>query len=284
MLEPRTGQTGYSIAVLFNGSKKLRLQLDTGAHGILIHAKAAERMKLETVSPSHIRGIGDLGQQQGNIVMAQSVAIGPLDFHNCPLHVTGKKLMPDVDGIIGINVFQQFLITLNLPKNIMEINPLPSISGVSTDPESWKNLDRTIPPELQSFALIGSWGNLAIPTLVNKKKSAYFFLDTGASVNVVSREMASQVSELRDVGKVLGGLSGTTNTYVAQNVSLQIGHLYQANDSIYAIDLKDMNHKLGLEISGLLGHPMLSNLVITVDLRDGLIDFQYPFAHKDKGN
>jgi tetratricopeptide (TPR) repeat protein len=274
VIEPRTGQTGYRVTVLLNGTKKVNLQLDTGAHGILIHRKAIEKLKLETVGSTHVSGIGDSGQQQGHVALVQSVKIGPLEFLDCPLTVTEKSLM-DRDGIIGIDVFERFLITLNFPMNKLEFCPLPPIPGVSTDPESWKNLDRTIPSDLKSFALMGHWGNFAIPTMINKKKSGFFFLDTGASVNILSKKIAQEVSSLQDIGKVLGGLSGRTQTFLAKNVSIQIGHLSQENDAIYVIDFKDMNKKLGLEISGLIGFPLLKNLVITMDLRDGLLDLKY---------
>jgi len=284
VMDPRTGKTGYSISVLFNGSKKVNLQLDTGAHGILIRHNVMEKLNLELLGPSHISGIGDSGQQQADLALAQSVGIGPLEFHTCPLRVTGKRLPFDRDGIIGVDVFEQFLITLNLPNNKLEFGPLPEIQGISTDPESWKNLDRTIPPDLKSFALMGRWGNLVIPTIINQKKTGFFFLDTGAATNVLSKAIAQELVSLQDMGKTYGGLSGRTETYLAKNVSVQIGRLYQENARIYAIDLKDMSQKLGLEISGLLGYPMLSNLVITLDLRDGLIDFQYPSGNAPRKN
>ena len=276
---PRTGQTGYRIAVILNGSKKVNLQFDTGADGILIHRKIVEKLNLEFFSPGHIRGIGESGLQKANMALAQSVKIGSLEFHNCPLTITEKKLTLDIDGIIGADVFRQFLLKLDFPKNRLEIVPLPPINGKSyDDPESWKDLDRAVPSELAGFALMGRCGNLVIPTVVNKKKGAFFFLDTGAAVNIVSRDLAQQVTSLRDVGKVIRGLSGTTQTYIANNISLQIGRLYQENEGMYAIDLKDMSHKLGLEISGLIGYPMLKLLTITIDFRDGLINFEYPFG------
>ena len=136
MFEPRTGHTGYSIPVLFNGSTKANLQLDTGAHGILVHRKLIEKLKLEILSSSHISGIGDSGQQEGNVALAQSVRIGPLEFRNCPLAVSEKNLLPGRDGIIGLDAFERFLITLNLPNSKLELRPLPEIPGISDDPES----------------------------------------------------------------------------------------------------------------------------------------------------
>ena len=65
---PRTGQTGYIIPVLVNGSKKVRLQFDTGAHGILIQQRKLKKLNLEALNLRHIRGIGDSGLQKGATV------------------------------------------------------------------------------------------------------------------------------------------------------------------------------------------------------------------------
>jgi tetratricopeptide (TPR) repeat protein len=282
---PRTGQTGYRIPVFVNGSKKVRLQFDTGAHGILIQQEKLKKLNLAALNSQHFRGIGDSGLQKGATVLAESVKIGPLEFHNCPLTITERKFISGVDGFIGANVFERFLLTLNFPERKLEFRPLPPIRGESfSDPESWKQLDRTIPPELASFALMGSHGNLVIPTLVNNKKGGFLFLDTGASVNVVSSSLAEEVASLRNVGKVIRGLSGSTQTFIARDITLQIGRFRQRNDEMYSIDLKEMSHNLGLEISGLLGNPLVRQLATTIDFRDGLIDFWYPYANTVKQN
>jgi tetratricopeptide (TPR) repeat protein len=280
--QPRTGRTGYIVTVLLNGVIKAKLHLDTGSRGILIDEKAVADLNLETVSPCHIGGLGDSEPQLGKTMLAQSVRIGPIEFHNCPLTVAAKKLFSDADGIMGIDVFRQFLITLDFPDGKLKLSPLPPVGGASADPKSWRNLDRTVPREMESYAPIGSWGNLVIPTLVNKTALGYFFLDTGASESMLSLEMAKKFSDLLDMGKTIRGVSGFAQAYLARDITLQIGHFSQNNETIPAIDLKDMSHRLGFEISGFLGHSLLKYLVITIDLRAGLIDFQYPDANAAK--
>jgi tetratricopeptide (TPR) repeat protein len=273
---PLLGETGYQISVLLNGAKKVKLQFDTGADGILIHRKLVKELNLETVSTDHIWGVGDSGPRHANIAIAESVKVGALEFRNCPLTVTEKSLLANTDGIIGAEVFKRFLLKLNLPRKKLELNQLPPIGGTPfDDPESWKNLDRTVPPELASFTPIGNYDHLVIPTGVNRKKTGFFILDTGAAVNVVSRELAKQVADLHAIGRVLQGISGASQTYLAPNVSLQLGRLNQKSDQIYVMDMKEMSRDLGVEISGLLGYPLLRHLSITIDYRDGLIEFEY---------
>jgi hypothetical protein len=41
-----------------------------------------------------------------------------------------------------------------------------------------------------------------------------------------------------------------------------------------AIDLREMSRREGVEISGLIGYPAVSQAILTINYRDGLIDIQ----------
>ncbi len=55
MIDPRR-MRGWSLSVSINGSKPLSLMLDTGAGGILLTSKAAERVGLQKTTGSQISG------------------------------------------------------------------------------------------------------------------------------------------------------------------------------------------------------------------------------------
>jgi predicted aspartyl protease len=55
----------YGLPVRINGGRPLKLIFDTGAGGILIHSKAAEKAGIERVASTKIKGIGDAGAQSG---------------------------------------------------------------------------------------------------------------------------------------------------------------------------------------------------------------------------
>jgi predicted aspartyl protease/Flp pilus assembly protein TadD len=274
---PSSEPKGWQVIVFING-RKTTLQLDTGARNILLTPGKARNLELETISPVHIEGLGNLGAQSGKTALAKTVKIGPLEFKNCPVTVSDRKLTFNADGIMGIDIFQSYLVALNFPQNKMELKSLPPIEGKTYgDPLSWKELDRTIPPELASFALMGWRGHITIPTIVNNKKAGFFILDSGSGRNIVNQDFAASITGMGDAFPVVVlGLSGAIQASIVKDASLSIGRFKQDNSDLLMLDLNDMSHHAGFEISGLIGYPLLKHLVIIIDFRDGLIDFQYP--------
>jgi len=95
---------GDGLGVKLNGTPALLL-LDTGASGILVDRKFAEKAGVKRIGETEISGIGDKGGASGYVGFADSVRIGDLEFQNCFVEVTDKKAMTGEDGLIGANVF-----------------------------------------------------------------------------------------------------------------------------------------------------------------------------------
>jgi hypothetical protein len=73
-------------------------------------------------------------------------------------------------SMIGSDVFEQFLISPDLPGLRVLLQPLPAIEGRRyDDPESWKEFDRRSIPELNEFMPVRRWIHLLLDTLVNGK-------------------------------------------------------------------------------------------------------------------
>jgi len=265
-----------------NGLKAVDLQFDTGASGLMIQQKLAQKLGIEVISEAAVRGIGDDGRRKSYVGLAASVRFGEVEFRDCTIDVSEKKLLGNTEGLIGSVVFEQFLIRLNLPEDRVQLEPLPPIAGRRyDDPKSWNDLDRTPIPELNEFVPVRHWGHLLMDTLVNEKLRGFFFLDTGAADNFISQELARRVTSLQSSNAIIRGISGNVkDVALARNVMLQVGRFRQQNRRIYAISFKEMSNNFGLEISGLLGHPLLSHLVIVIDYRDGLLNLIYPDKNK----
>ena len=89
--------------------------------------------------------------------------------------------------------------------------------------------------------------------------------------------MAERVTSTVRAGNVaLKDISGIMDTFIANNITLQIGRHILNHESIYAVSLNDMSHRIGIEISGLLGYSFFNNLLVTIDYRDGLIYYSLP--------
>ncbi|MFN8007984.1 MAG: aspartyl protease family protein [Terriglobia bacterium] len=271
-------QIGYKLKARINGRNWIELQLDTGARGVLIHRKLAEKLQVQMVSGSRVMGAGDEGKRKAFVGLADSIEIGGVQFKDCTIHVSDKKLVGDFHGLIGSSVFAQFLICLNLPKNQIQLQPLPPIQGKRyDDPHAWSQLDRTAIPELAEMVPARNWGHILLDTLVNGRSRGFFILDTGAAESIINLELAQKVTSLQPAGVTIRGLSGDVKkTMMAQEILLQVGNFRQQNDGMLAMSFKKMSKDVEFEISGLLGYPLLSQILVYLDYRDGLVNLVYP--------
>ncbi len=116
--------TGYALAVKLDGHNS-HLLVDTGASGIYIGRKFAEKAGLTRISETKFVGVGDKGPQGGYLALAGHIRIGELEFEDCVVHVTDRTPMADEDGLIGADVFGSYLIDIDLPERKLRLSPLP---------------------------------------------------------------------------------------------------------------------------------------------------------------
>ena len=293
---------GSALGVDING-KPARLLLDTGASGIVISAKMAAEAGLKPVADVHMGGIGDKPDSASHAAWAESVKLDDAEFHNCPVFIVDK--MPvQADGIIGTDVFQNFLIEIDYPTSTFRLSQLPphpddiatapvrsagDEGGQASDTKAFESTpqakprrqyqDRDIAPEMHSYLQafrIGS--DLLIPTTIDEKEQKLFLLDTGAFDNALSTAAAQQVTKIHRAPRIdIQGMNGSVKkVYIADRaVTLDFGHLRQTVPDMVAIDMSSLSRQEGTEISGTLGMVMLHMLKIRLNYRDALVDFQY---------
>jgi predicted aspartyl protease len=307
-----TDLAGYGLSVALNGSKT-NLLLDTGASGILVNRRAAERAGVRKMTETKIWGIGDQGPKTAFIGIADSIRIGELEFQNCPVRVSESRSVAHGDGLIGADVFENFLVEVNFPGEQLKLSELPKRPGQANeqlvlmneedetdDPEEattetdanrkgqTKNLssatavsgpqDRYIAPEMQSFSRVYRFGShLLVPTRVGEAPLKLFMLDTGAFTNVISPAAAREVTKVHgDPDTPVMGISGSVkHVYSANKAVLQFGHLRQETQDMVSFDMTSTSDSEGVEVSGFLGFVTLRLLVLKIDYRDGLVDFDY---------
>ncbi len=274
---------GYGLTVKVNGVSS-RLLLDTGAGGILIDKKIAEKAGVKSIRDIHISGFGDQGATAGFQGHADKIQIGGLEFDDCLVEVAGTSSVADGDGLIGANVFKHFLVDIYMPDNKMKLSELPPYpdeqsSDVSLDSQSsarsnWH--DRYFPPAMKDYTPVYEFGHgLLIPTSVNSKPARLFLIDTGAFDNELSLAEAKEVTRVAtDYGTEVRGLSGKTKkVYNAQNATIQFSNVRQQREDLIAVDMSHISEDFGTEISGVLGFQMLWMLHMKIDYRDGLVNF-----------
>ena len=141
----------YGMPVSLNGHSS-NLLLDTGASGILIGRKAAEKAGLTRISDISFVGFGDKGSQSGYLAVANHIRIGELEFADCVVTVAEHAYNGDVgdvgDGLIGADVFSSYLVDIDFPAEKLRLSPLPKrpdetveAAALGSVAESLSNLD-----------------------------------------------------------------------------------------------------------------------------------------------
>jgi predicted aspartyl protease len=275
---------GYGLRVNLNGASS-KLLLDTGASGILVARKIAEKAGIQPVLEQKVRGVGDNGPASGYIGYADSIKIGDLEFKDCYVEVIDKNPIGE-DGLIGADVFSGFLVDIDFPNSKFRLSPLPPRPDESAAPVALESrsagvrqfYDPYVAPEMKSFTPVFRFGhNLLIYTGLNDLPPKLFVIDTGAFSNTISPAAAREVTKVSsDSNSKVRGLSGSVkNVFRADELTLQFGRLRQKNKDIVAFDTKSISDAVGTEVSGFLGFAMLRMLRVRIDYRDGLIDFEY---------
>jgi tetratricopeptide (TPR) repeat protein len=302
---------GYGLSVTVNGAKS-KLLLDTGASGILINRRLAEKANVTRLADTDIRGIGDKGNKGGYTALANSFKIGQLEFQDCPVTVLDQRSVVDEDGLIGADVFWHFLVDIDFPNEKLRLTELPKrpdeiakaialqtdkdepeTSNEENDRDKEKTSsgespkappafsgpqDRYIAPEMKSYSQVYRFGHaLLVPTRIGDAPGKLFLLDTGSFSNLITPAAASEVTKVHgDSRLMVKGISGSVkDVYRADKAVIRFGHLRQENQDLPAFDLTSTSDGISTEVSGILGFTLLHLLDIKIDYRDGLVDFEY---------
>ncbi|MBV8438610.1 MAG: aspartyl protease family protein [Silvibacterium sp.] len=294
---------GWGLDVYFNDHKS-RLQVDTGAGGLYVSRSVAEHAGLRPITRFDANGIGDKGPQGGYLAYADSIKIGGLEFRNCVVGVSDRRSIVDTDGLIGMDVFSSFVVTLDFPWRKLTLGPLPPYAGTaaatpslnteegSSSEDSGEGSaaakrdsaaakgphDRYIAPEMKSWTSVYRVGHdMIVPTALNNKRMRLFIIDTGAFRTSISPSAAREVTKVHsDANSIVKGISGNVaNVYSGDRITFRFAHLQQEHDSVLSFDTSGLSKNTGVEISGLIGFDLLGLLVVKIDYRDGLMDFQY---------
>ena len=276
---------GYGLTVKVNDTPS-KLLVDTGATGILINSGIAEKAGVTKIADRHIGGIGDRGASSGYVAYAKKLQVGNLVFEDCYVDVVEKKNSLGEDGLIGTNVFADFLVDLDFPNAKLRLSELPPFPdqaaaspGLQLSQSGNKNLhNRWIAPQFASYEKVYRFGHmLIIPGFLNDSPPKLFLVDTGAWDNFISPAGAKGATKLHSGSDiVVKGLSGKVDkVYTTGDVTLTFGNFKQQRHDLVAFDMTHMSDDVGTEVSGSLGFVMLYLLEIKIDYRDHLVDFTY---------
>ncbi|MGD0362327.1 MAG: aspartyl protease family protein [Bryobacteraceae bacterium] len=269
--------TGGSLPIKINGAKA-GLRLDTGAGGIMLGSRLAERSGVKRLAEGDISGIGNGPAVKGWIGYAPTIQIGDLTLQNCIVQVPEKGSTDDSGGLIGSDIFRRFLVKIDFAGQSLDLDPLP---GPAWDGHSVTN--RYEGPELAGFSqMLIVHHYLLIPTLIGESAKAeqtqgLFLLDTGSQLNMVSTNLAPEITKVHGSLDRVRGISGKVkNVYEADKIVLQFATFRQLNLDLTSFDLAGFSRGAGLEFSGIMGLPLIGMFAsVTLDYRDGCVKFDY---------
>lgn len=251
-----SGPRGLILQVRINGAKPVRLLLDSGAEGVYINERSARKLDLDLVVEMRVGGFGSDGHATGQLGIAGRMTIGSLEFENSLVRVLDLGWLSEADGVIGTDVFKDFLLRIDPRKRSLELTPYPE------EPM----------PGANKMYRVGH--HLLVRGLANGRAQGYFLLDTGASASLLSKEAAMDVVQ-RPIGSdgiqmrgVRGELPG-----IAVPARVEIAGREWHDPGAIAVDLEHLSRQVGVELLGVLGYPLLSQSILTINYRKGLVAF-----------
>ncbi len=258
--------SAFVIQVAAGGGGPHKLLVDTGAHGILISARAAEASSIQRLVPYRLAGLGDAGRLPASLGWADSVTLGgKLVLRDCPIIVSEKNASRMWEGIIGADLLREFLITFDFPNNLLRIESLPG------PPADEYSRDRPTASRAELTPVRLAEGKLLVKTAINGKGTGYFVLDTGAGQTLIDRGLAESVSKLTSSRRRIGGLSGQVQEVLrSEDLVLQAAGL-EYRGRLTAVDLRSLSYALGVEIGGMIGCDILRDVCLSIDYRNGFI-------------
>jgi len=280
---------GWGIAAKL-GDRPVQLQVDTGATGLVLNRAVADKLGLKVEEKMKLGGIGDEGFKEGYEAYVDSIRIGGMEFRDCSVMVmNARQTLDSSDGLIGMDVFSDFLVTLDYPMHKLLLGPLPArpqesspaVNEARTAAGAGPELglyDRYIAPEMKDWTPIYRVGHdLLLPVSIEGRENRLFIVDTGAFATVVSPAAASTVTKLRGGSAMqVHGLSGKVKTVKdADFVAFHFAHLVQKVEDVTTFDMSGISRGVGMDVSGFLGASTLNVLTIFIDYRDGLMKFEY---------
>lgn len=261
-MAPGMAHRGYGVRVRLNDRATLTLLLDTGASGVIITRKLAEKIGARKLSEQALEGLGKSGGSVGYKAWVDKVVIGELEFHDCFIHATPREIA-HVDGTIGTDVFAKYLVNVDFRGQKLHLEPLPAPAegGAAAEPG----------PFTQAF----SFGHfLLVSTDVGKKASGLFVIDSGANANTISPELAKSVPGMRAFNAPMAGASGMVDSaFMADDATLNFARVRKTGERISTVDLHSVSKDLGVEISGQIGFAAMDGMKLMINYRDGLVGF-----------
>ena len=277
-----------------NEKKPLRFVLDTGSGMSVVSEATAKRLGVRPVARGGMaRAVGGGGRFEIVYGFLSSIEIGEVRVENVPVYI--RHFFDDkttVDGYLGLSVISKFITSIDYGQRTFTL----ARNRSSDAPDPWgiiyrdaQQADATrekpfavdIPLRTTSSGFMS--GEVHIEGV---EKPWNFIIDTGASISVVSEELAEaegmrgyeQTIRTRIYGAA--GITDDVKTLLLPRVTL--GALNKEKIRAAVLDLDPVNETSGFRQSGILGSNFLQHFRVSFDFQRGLIRLE-PLNQPAKG-
>jgi len=275
IMDTPTVSRGVGLRLRLNDRQTVGLMLDTGASGISLSPKIAERAGLGALGgdSADAKGIGDQHPRSSYRYIVSELRVGDVVFANYPVSVFRGAQSSDYDGLIGADVFERFVVTIDFPRLELTLQPR---AGRDSEADSDEPVNAG-PPAAGFHRILRFGDDLAVSTLINDGPPRLFLLDSGSSDNLIDTEIGGESSSVRrdDLTTVQGIQGIVKQVSRADRVSLVFAGFRQDNSTLVAISLERMSDSMGVAFGGILGMPVLGQLRVSLDYREGTLRLEY---------
>jgi predicted aspartyl protease/Flp pilus assembly protein TadD len=297
------------INVRLNGSRKTaRFVVDTGSGMCVISSETAERLGVKPVAHGGMaRAIGGGGRFEIVYGFLQSLQMGDARLDNVPVYIREFQSQQEpVDGYIGLSVLSSYLASLDYGARTLTLlrndarpaadqsamqdstasasatSPTPIAPAAKSGATNSTNASAATSNASRDFELpiratsSGFWsGSLRVEGI---DKPVNFIIDTGATVSVVSQQLAERETLERYTQKmklrVFGAAGVSEDVPLLMLPRITLGSYTHPNLAAAVLDMNPINETSGFEQTGILGGNVLRFFRVTFDFQRAVIRFE----------
>lgn len=266
------------VTLSLNGTRSERFLLDSGASGIWITRKTAEKLQLKPIGTTQVRGFGDLGLHQEEVVLLESLTLGGMKIKNVPAAIMLN--LPWDFGVLGLPILGKAAeVELDFKRKKLRLHPYGPAA----------QQDQKTEPAKLSLPFRNLRDKIVIEILINDRP-CNAVVDTGAYGTILFQPALEEIKGLTVIPRGAyyeghartGGFSGLTGDfYVVKGVRIGFAGREFSRPAVHDGEeirayKMDFFQNSDIKIHALLGMSHLSHFQLRINYRDSLLTFEVP--------
>jgi predicted aspartyl protease len=275
------------IDVRLNNQKKpFRFVLDTGSGMCVLSTGAAARLGLRPIARGGMaRAVGGGGRFEIVYGFLNSIQLGEARVENVPIYIRDfDNTQEKVDGYVGLSVLVKYLASVDYGTSTLTLlrDPVsapaaaaaaPSAAAVSpVSSDAAKPMQRVFELPIRSTSS-GFWSSAV--QFDGLARPLNFIVDTGASISVISQQLAEREDlshfEQKARLRIFGAAGVSENVPLLIVPRVRIGTYTHPHLSAAVLDMAPINETSGFEQTGIIGGNVLRFFRVTFDFARGVV-------------